>query len=472
MLRELAEMVRDGRVSSSALVAESIARIGASNAQLGAVVLLDEERALRTAAQIDLRRERGEQLGALAGLPMLVKDIEDVEGLRTTHGSLTRREAAPASQSGHVPARLMAADAVVIGKTNTPEFSFEAYTSNRLFGDTRNPWSSDWSTGGSSGGSAAALAAGLAPLATATDGGGSIRIPAALCGLVGLKPTVGVVPRSPIPAWIDLSTDGPMGTSVDDVELLLELISGPVPGDPNAVPLCALRDANTFGRPRLLAAPRTYDWGPLPADVQACFDAALERLETCLGQVAEGLSPASLFPSGNPDTDWFILCGVEQAHQLGREFIESNADVLDPVFLGHMRFGLEQTTERYIAARRARFVYTAELDAMLGDDAILVTPTLGITGFTPDGIAEGLTKPGTQPDALNTVIQNITGHPAISLPAGRHENGVPFGLQLTGPRFSDRWLLELARRWEHANPWLLSAPGYKPYTPEGLGLNE
>jgi Asp-tRNA(Asn)/Glu-tRNA(Gln) amidotransferase A subunit family amidase len=161
---------------------------------------------------------------------------------------------------------------------------------------------------------------------------------------------------------------------------------------------------------------------------------------------------------------------VEQAHQLGRDFIESNADILDPVFLGHMRFGLEQTTERYIAARRARFVYTAELDALLGDDAILVTPTLGITGLTPDGIAEGLTKPGTLPDALNTVIQNITGNPAISLPAGHHQNGVPFGLQLTGPRFSDRWLLEIARRWEQAHPWVLSAPGYTPYTPEGLGL--
>jgi Asp-tRNA(Asn)/Glu-tRNA(Gln) amidotransferase A subunit family amidase len=471
MLRELAAMVRGGKVSSSELVTESIARIAASNAPLGAVVLMDEERALRTAAQIDSRRQRGEHLGALAGLPLLVKDIEDVAGLRTTHGSLTRREAAPAQQSGHVPTRLMAADAVVIGKTNTPEFSFEAYTSNRLFGDTRNPWSPEWSPGGSSGGSAAALAAGYAPLATATDGGGSIRIPAALCGLVGLKPTVGVVPRSPIPAWIDLSTDGPMGTSVDDVELLLELISGPVPGDPNAVPHGTLRDPETFGTPRLLAAPRTYDWGPLPTDVQACFDTALERLETCLGQTAERVSPSSLFTSGNPDTDWFILCGVEQAHQLGRDFIESNADILDPVFLGHMRFGLEQTTERYIAARRARFVYTAELDALLGDDAILVTPTLGITGLTPDGVAEGLTKPGTLPDALNTVIQNITGNPAVTLPAGRHQNGVPFGLQLTGPRYSDRWLLEIARRWEEAHPWELSAPGYVPYTPEGLGLS-
>lgn len=471
MLRELAAMVRGGTVSSSELVTESIARIAASNAQLGAVVLMDEERALTTAAQIDARRQRGEQLGALAGLPLLVKDIEDVAGLRTTHGSLTRRDAAPAAQSGHVPARLMAADAVVIGKTNTPEYSFEAYTSNRLFGDTRNPWAPEWSPGGSSGGSAAALAAGFVPLATATDGGGSIRIPGALCGLVGLKPTVGVVPRSPIPAWIDLSTDGPMGTSVDDVELLLDLITGPVPGDPNAVPRCALRDPETFGPPRLLAAPRTYDWGPLPADVQACFDTALERLETCLGQTAERVSPSSLFTSGNPDTDWFILCGVEQAHQLGRDFIESNADILDPVFLGHMRFGLEQTTERYIAARRARFVYTAELDALLRDDAILVTPTLGTIGLTPDGIAEGSTEPGTLPDALNTVIQNITGNPAVTLPAGRHQNGVPFGLQLTGPRYSDRWLLEIARRWEQAHPWELSAPGFTPYTPEGLGLN-
>jgi Asp-tRNA(Asn)/Glu-tRNA(Gln) amidotransferase A subunit family amidase len=122
----------------------------------------------------------------------------------------------------------------VVGKTNTPELAFEGYTDNRIFGATRNPWALDFSPGGSSGGSAAALAAGLAPIATATDGGGSIRIPAALCGLAGIKPTNGVIGRRPIPDWIDLSTDGPLAVTVADLALLLQLEAGPVDGDPIA----------------------------------------------------------------------------------------------------------------------------------------------------------------------------------------------------------------------------------------------
>ena len=185
MLHELAASVREGRVTSEALVTESLARIERLDGSIGSVVSTRGADALAEAAAIDARIASGEDSGPLAGLPLLVKDNEHVAGLPTTFGSLLRGDAPPAERDCEVVARLRAAGAIVVGKTNLPEFAFEGFTSNRLFGDTGNPWAIEWSPGGSSGGSGAALAAGLAPLATGTDGGGSIRIPAAFCGLVG-----------------------------------------------------------------------------------------------------------------------------------------------------------------------------------------------------------------------------------------------------------------------------------------------
>ena len=470
MLRELSRRVHAGVISSTELIYESIRRIEASNGAINAVVATDFTRALEAARKVDDAVARNEDLGVLAGIPILVKDVEDVAGLPTTHGSLTRAGAKPAESSGLVPGRLMDAGAIVIGKTNAPEYSFEVYTSNRLFGSTVNPWAPDWSPGGSSGGSAAAIAAGFAPIATATDGGGSIRIPGAFCGLAGLKPTSGIVPRSPIPAWIDLSTDGPMATSIDDLELLFNLISGVADGDPNAVPRNSLRRA-AFSRPiQVLAAPRTYDWGPLPTEIQQFFDRALLSLHHDLALEITPISAGEIFRSGNPDLDWFVLCCTEQAHLLGHQFIEDNAERFDEIFLGHMRFGMSRTLENYLDARRLRFAYTAEFDALLGSEKILATPTMAVQGFLPDGRPDAQSAPGIGPEALNTVIQNITGNPAITLPAGVLSNGVPFGLQLTGPRYSELLLLELGRLWEASNPWPLTAPNYRSFTTEGLNL--
>src|SRR5207342_1924285 len=192
------------------------------------------EQALDDARAMDERIAAGEDPGALGGLPLLVKDMENVTGMPSTFGSLTFADAAPASGDGLVPRRLRAAGAIVVGKTNQPEFAFAGFTTNALYGTTTNPWGTDWSPGGSSGGSGAALASGMAAIATATDGGGSVRIPAAYCGLVGLKPTNGVIGRDPIPDWIDLSTDGPFSNSADDLDVLLDVLRGPTPGDPSA----------------------------------------------------------------------------------------------------------------------------------------------------------------------------------------------------------------------------------------------
>jgi Asp-tRNA(Asn)/Glu-tRNA(Gln) amidotransferase A subunit family amidase len=495
-LQDIAAAVRQREVTAVELVRRSLERVERLDGELNAVVALRAEAALEEAAALDRRAAGGEPLGQLAGVPVLVKDIEDVAGMPTTHGSLLYRDAAPARRDGLVPERLRAAGAIVVGKTNTPEFATEGFTANRLFGATRNPWAPEWSPGGSSGGSGAAIVAGMAPVATATDGGGSIRIPAAFCGLVGIKPTAGVVGRRPVPDWIDLSTDGPLATSIDDLRLLLAVEAGPVAGDPTALPtwvapqppadpagrrpthpswrppgLGGLLPADPLGRPpeaggrpgRVLAAPRLVPWGPLPEPVAKLFDAALAALERDLGLEVEPLEPEAIFRTGNPDTDWLTLASCEHAYKLGRHTIEAAADLLHPsarAFLGH---GLAVSVEEYLAARRRRFEYVRELDELLGADGVLVTPTLASTGWLADGRMPGAARPGVPDEVYNTQPQNLTGHPALSLPAGRLPAGVPFGLQLTGPRFHDDLLLDLGAAWELAHPWPEVAPGYEPF---------
>lgn len=460
MLGRLQRALRGGALSRRELVERSIAAIEARNPRLNAVVATRFEEALAEAGARDAAGEPVGHAGPLDGIPVLIKEVEDVAGMPTTMCSRALSDAPPAAQDGLVPSRLRGAGAIIVGKTNAPEMSFEAYTSNVLFGPTRNPWAPEWSPGGSSGGSAAAMAAGMAPVGTATDGGGSVRIPAAYSGLAGLKPTNGIIGRRPIPHWMDLSTDGPLGHSIADLRLLLSIEQGPVSGDPSALP--AWQPSGVAPPRRVFAAPRTVAWGPLPESVQRCFDEALAALESELGLEVEAVDPASLWGEGNPDEDWFTIVTTEQAHRLGREFVERHAEDFDPVFRGYMEGGLKTDVETYLGARLRRFEYTRRLDELLGENGVLVTPTMPEVGFMADGRMVGKDEPGLDEQACNTLVQNLTGHPALSVPAGHTPEGVPFGLQLTGPRFCDDLLLELGERWEAAKPWPLTAPGYEP----------
>jgi Asp-tRNA(Asn)/Glu-tRNA(Gln) amidotransferase A subunit family amidase len=457
-LREIAASVREGSASARALVVRSLERIERLDAPINAVVLTDGERALSDAAAIDASVRAGDDPGPLAGLPLLVKDSEDAAGLPTTFGSLLRRDAPPAERDCEQVARLRAAGAVVVGKTNLPEFAFEGFTSNLLFGDTHDPWAMGWSPGGSSGGSAAALAAGMAPLATGSDGGGSIRIPAAFCGLVGLKPTGGTIGRDPTPSWIDFSTKGPLATTVADASLLLEVMRGPVAGDPTAVPD---RPAPTAGRPgRFIATPRMSDYGPLPESISVLFDDALSALEAATGIAVEPVAPP--FPP-RIDEDWFITVGVEELTWIGRRTAAERADDLSPYVRGPLERAARFTVDDYLGARRRRFAYTRTLDELLGADTVLVSPTMCVEGFYADGRSPGDDAQGSPASAYNTQAANITGHPALSVPAGISPNGVPFGIQLTGPRFADALLLDVGATWEAARPWPVVAPGFAPF---------
>ena len=462
-LAQLAGAVGSGAVSAVELVTMSLTRIATGNAHLNAVIAIDAASALAQAQDVDAKAAAGERLGPLAGIPFLVKDLEDLAGFVTTKGSTTLARGERATTDGLMPQRLKQAGAIAIGKTNLPEFAAEGFTANQLFGKTRNPWSTYWSPGGSSGGSAAALAAGLAPIATASDGGGSIRIPAAFCGLVGIKPTQGLIGRRPIPDWIDLATDGPLANSVADLRLLLEIMSGPVAGDPNSFPV-TLPDA-AHAPSHLVALPRTSDYGPLPVDVEAAFTSASQAFAALFALPLRSIEPRELFPAASPDEDWFVIAAAEHVESLGRTWIHENFAQLHPSTQGFLQAGLGVEIDEYLAARRRRFDYVRRIDELLGSTGLILSPTVAVSGIPAAGWVNAAGQlAATGPEIYATMLQNLTGHPAITLPAGRCPNGVPFGLQVTGPRLCDHWLLDLAARWEARFPWPLTAPGFEPFT--------
>ncbi|HEU4673100.1 MAG TPA: amidase [Candidatus Limnocylindrales bacterium] len=472
-LAALAAAVRDGRVSAVALVRRSLERIEAARA-LNAVIALRAEVALDEAAALDRRlaeaRSNGTEVDLpLAGLPLLVKETEHCLGLPTTYGSRLFADARAADRWGLVPGRLVATGAIAVGKTNVPEFALEGYTANDLFGVTRNPWAPEWSPGGSSGGSGAAVAAGLAPLATATDVGGSIRIPASLCGLVGLKPTGGLIGRDPDLPTLDLNNHGPLATSAADARLLLGVLAGPTPGDPFAPPL---RPIGPGGPPsRVLATHRLTGWPAdmaraLPDAVESRFATALEAVERDVagGLAVERIAPAAILPDGVDPEDWFRIVAIEQLEALGgRERLGRDGALLSPSARGTFEAALEVAPSDYHAARRRRYAYTRHLDEALGEDTILLTPTLTVEGWSADGRLPGEDEPGPPSWVYAVEVANFGGHPAVSLPAGRFDNGVPFGLQVIAPRHRDDLLLWFAAAWEAARPWPLVAAGYQPF---------
>jgi len=386
-----------------------------------------------------------------------VKDNEDCAGLPTTFGSLLFADAAPAAADCDVVGRLRAAGAVVVGKTNLPEFAAEGFTSNLLFGTTRNPWNPERTPGGSSGGSAVAIAAGMAAIATATDGGGSIRIPAAYCGLFGLKPTNGVIGRDPIPDWIDYSTDGPLALRADDLRVLMDVLAGPTSGDPTASPEWTAR-TGPASITHAVAMERFSPGGPLPAGAAEAFASAAARFAEVFELDPRPTTPAESFPDAEFERDWITVVAFEHAHLFGRAWVEGHLDELTPSGRDFLLGGLEVPAERYVTTRRRRFSFVRALDELLGDDGVLLSPVMADDATAAEGPPEGMTAG----EIYVTTLQNITGHPAVSLPAGAFPSGVPFGLQVTAPRFRDDLLLTIAIRWEEAGGPPPQPPGYEP----------
>lgn len=464
-LTRITRAVRSGDITALNVVKASLAALAASD--LNVTSELDGEGARARAREIDASQFKG----PLAGAPTLIKDLEDWRGHPTRKGSRALADAAAATSNSVVTERLLEHGAVVVGKSTLPEFAIEGYTANDLTGVTRNPWNSELSPGGSSGGSGAALAAGLVAIATATDGGGSVRIPASMCGLVGLKPTNGVIGRWPTPDWIDYSTDGLLATSADDLALLASVLFGPVAGDPTGVALSAL-EAHSLAPTRLVAAQRTSPLGPLDADVAEHLDTAVAALSQHFGIAVTWMEPEEFFATGDPDLDWFTVASAEHVSALGRKWVTSHWDDFHVATREFLERGLATSIDDYLAARRRRYDYVRRMDELLGASGILLTPSVAASGWYADGRMEERGEVhGLAPSTLSTAVQNITGHPALSVPFGRLANGLPFGIQLTAPRYHDLRLIELAADLEAAFPWSRVAPGYTSLD-VALGLAE
>lgn len=447
MLSELAARVRNGDVSPVDLVTESLRRIDAAS-DLNAVVAVHADEALAEA-------ERHPLTGPLAGLPLLVKDMARCKGSRTTMGSPFLADAPPDDVDDVVVARLRAAGAIVVGRTNSPAYGHAPFTTNRIFGPTFNPWNTECSPGGSSGGSAAALAAGLAPLATTSDGGGSVRIPAALCGLVGLKPTMGAVGRNVVPRWYEFSTMGATASTVADVVLQAELSYGAAPGDYLSAP--AGTALLTPTRPARVVACRTFRADVDPV-VEAAYEASLDALS------ADGFEVERVpWDDRGGLADWFVMGSAELAQSLAGE--RDRWDELDESLVAMLRFGAAVSVDDYLAATRRRFEHGARIDDAIGEDGVLVVPVLNVQDWGPEGPTptEAGSVTGDPTIAANTPDLNATGHPAVSVPMGLGDRGVPMGLQVVAPRWRDGLALGIATSLERTRPWPFVAPGYEPF---------
>jgi aspartyl-tRNA(Asn)/glutamyl-tRNA(Gln) amidotransferase subunit A len=457
----LADRVNAGEISPVEVMETYLRRIERHNEELNAIVTLHADRALEEARVAERRIAAGEKLGPLAGLPFAVKDLEDVAGMVTTHGSPLYRDHLAARDSINV-ARMRAAGAIPIGKSNTPEFGAYMQTSNAVFGTTRNPWNLARTPGGSSGGSAAALVAGLVPLVTASDGGGSIRIPAGFTGCVGLKPTFRRIPQRPDPILVfdDTAVWGPLTLTVRDAARLADCTFGPHEADPTAVPKPEESYEASLDRPLgVLRIGYCPSFGTrVQSDVAREVEAAVRTLAD-LGHEIE-LHGAPL-PFGGKA--WSII-SVTSVYLREHRSLDEAPDEIDPM----MRRGMERVRQRgaddlaYAYARRTEL--NAWTEAAFDKFDLLALPTLPLEAFPVEHLhpAEIEGEPVRTHDAFPfTYPFNLTGHPGLSLPAGMTDAGLPAGLQLVAPRFREDLLLRLGRRFEEARPWQLTPAAYR-----------
>jgi Asp-tRNA(Asn)/Glu-tRNA(Gln) amidotransferase A subunit family amidase len=441
---QLAAEVGSRRISAREVVAGALDRIERYDGKVGSFVAVDGDAALAEAAAIDERLARGEDVGPLAGVPIGVKDLENATGFVTTHGSAVHAEDEPATDDSELVSRLRLAGCVVVGKTNTPEQGWKADTSNSLFGATRNPWALDRSAGGSSGGSAAAVAAGLVPMATGSDGGGSIRIPSAVCGLSGMKPSLGRVPGGGDrpPGWPGLSSKGVMARRIRDVALGLDAVVGPDPTDLTSLPLPEAswtRSLNDLGRPRKVGWSPTLGYAKADSEVLAVCEAAIRRLEDLGTEVVM----VDKVWSEDPVSEWLTLVGVYCLRTLEHLYGTEEWGLVDPGLVALLEWTRSRVTPvQVVRALDACHRANVALVDLFHDVPLLLTPTLA--GQTPK-VGENGTIDG-EPD-INwvrfTYPFNMTRSPAGTVCAGHTADGMPVGLQVVGPQHGDVVVLRL-----------------------------
>ena len=454
----LADNIRHGDVRSVDAVEASLTAIAAS--KLNAIAYLDAEDARRQAADIDRRVAAGEDPGLLAGVPLLVKDLEHAKGMPTTHGSVVYKDNVVDHDSIDV-GRLRAAGAIIMGKATASEFGLVAYTATKLHGVTRNPWNLERTPAGSSGGSAAAVSGGLVPAATASDGGGSIRIPAAYTGLVGMKGTFGRIPRGPKARNGPLTSNwGTVARTVRDAARWYDITSGYHPRDAFSLPrIDGWEDGLGTREIAGLRVAVVPDLGAavLEREVARVVTEAADVLvaETGMRRVDANIR----FPE--KAAAWLNAGAPGLFNDLKQFWPDCRDDLTYEI-----RFGMEfmENYRIWHAASVDRF--RADLNELMADIFEQVDIILCATSPQEAFAAEGPmpsrvdgVKVGRNNNGALTIPANISGYPAISIPAGLTVNGLPVGLQAIARRHEDALLLDLALAMERTRPWPLVAPG-------------
>ena len=451
-----ADMVRRGELTALQSVREAFQRIERLNGPLNAFVQLDQASAERAAQAIDARVERGEAVGPLAGVPIGVKDMEDCKGFRVMQASWFLRNSPICESDWHHIARLRAADAIPVGMTAMSEFGMDGASWSRLWGITRNPWNHALTPGGSSGGSSAAVAAGMVPLATGTDGGGSIREPAAFTGLVGLKPSHGRIPRQD--GFANFAALGALTRTVADCARHLDVAAGPHDGDRQSLPAFGDRYENLIETldVRGLRALWSGKLGDAVVDpeVETIARAAAERLIRSAGLVRSTVPFSPICPyqhwgivmMSNLEADWtrqgILPGGFDQLSEPVQRLLE-----------------LMRTHRHEIdldASWKQLHILEQQVAGLFGQVDLLMTPATACPPYGADSPVPALidgrdtSNGGAQPFGM---LANICWNPAISIPAGLTSSGLPVGLQIVARRHRDDILLRLARIAELESPW-------------------
>lgn len=448
----IAHQVRSGEVSAREITEAALARIEALNPLVNAFVAVDGDRALKQASAVDQVVATGGDPGLLAGVPIGVKDAEDAVGYPTTHGSALLSDAAPATDDSIQVSRLRAAGCVVVGKTNLPEFAWSAHTSNVIYGTTRNPWNLGHSAGGSSGGSAAALAAGMVPLATGSDGGGSIRIPSSCCGLSGMKPSLGRVPAGGPegPGWLDLSTEGPMARRIADIATALDVVVGPDPSDLRSLPRPEANWSDAVISPRIpvkVAWSPTLGYAPVDADVLDQCERALAVMESLGADVEEVDTVFEI----DPVADWLTMVGSCLLRTLEPYRGSPSWGTLDPMLAAVVNSARHTTAVDLVKIFDRCHQMNLTLVDIFHDVRLLATPTVAAPPPSLDlggaGRINGVTDLNW---ARFTYPFNMTRSPAASICIGTNQEGLPIGLQLIGPQHADLAVLRAAAALETA----------------------
>jgi aspartyl-tRNA(Asn)/glutamyl-tRNA(Gln) amidotransferase subunit A len=442
-----AALIRSRKISPVELTQACLARIERLNPVLNAFITVTGDRALSQARDAEAEIRRGKWRGLLHGVPIALKDIVDTAGIRTTAASALFEDRVP-EEDADATRRLEAAGAVLVGKLNLHEFAYGGTSIVSHFGAVHNPWNTEFIAGGSSGGSGAAVAAGLCFGALGTDTGGSIRLPAAHCGIVGLKPTYGrVSTRGVLPLAWSLDHVGPMARSVADAAAILQAIAGYDPKEPTSVD----RPVPDYSRALLrrsgnvrLGVAREYATG-LDPEIESAFKEALGVLGSITGSVRDIAFPV------NADDRTTIRAAEAFAYHAAT--VASAPNLYQPETLARIRTGADISTTAYIQARRRMEQLRHDGHAAFQTVDLIVTPT---TPVLPTAIAQTTTDDA--PRIRHVAPINLTGFPAISVPCGVSKSGLPVGLQIVAPAWGEELLLAVAAQFENATRWHAMLP--------------